>query len=161
MFMRRSYKTEKFPMKSIIYLRNLSKTAVKLVKIEDYLILNENSSKNSRTPKIKFHFSWVGGQSPTYIIILIFPIIFHIFNNSQENFWKIPKLQGLANSKICLNPPKTDPQTFGDPSHLKNPACIAEVGFLLSKSLYKIKILNYIAHEFRLSSLLENMISID
>ena len=74
----------------------------------------------------------------------------------KKIFEKFPKLQGLANSKICPNPPKTDPQTFGDPSHLKNPICIAEVGFLLSKSLYKIKKLNYIAYEFRLSCLLEN-----
>ena len=69
----------------------------------------------------------------------------------------------MANSQICPNPPKTDPQTFRGPflEGPKNPACIPEVGFLLTKSLYKIKNLNYIAYEFGLSCLLENMRSID
>ena len=110
---------------------------IKLLKILQLLGLAHEPSPLQRTYIIILIFPIARAKNENFVKILhfseIFSIIFHIFNNSQANFRKIPKLQGLANSKICPNPPKTDPQTFGDPAHLKNPACIAEVGFLLSK----------------------------
>ena len=49
----------------------------------------------------------------------------HIFNNFNENLWKItPNLRALLNSKISSLPSKNGPQSFGEPPQLKNPAHI-------------------------------------